>query len=527
MNRSRFHIPAFNALFRMDCWFAVLSGALLALAFPKPDISFLAWVAFVPLLLSIGKKSPAGAFRLGFTSGMVAYGMLLYWLNIVMVTYGNLHWSVSVCLYLLLVAYLALYTGIIAWLVRRGEMAGVSPLLSFPILWVGLEFLRSFLMSGFPWASLGYSQYRTLPLIQIADITGVYGLSFLIALANVVLYKILKGIITRKPGDYPAKSAATLLLLMLLTLWYGFNRLNIPENGEQLKVALVQGNISQDVKWDPAFQEQTVEVYERLSRQPAVSGSDLVVWPESAAPFYFQNEGLYAERVRSLAAQLKSFLVFGAPAYDNGDGNRRLLNSAFLLGPDGGTLGRSDKIHLVPFGEYVPLARLLPFVHKLVAGIGDFSPGAEALPLTIGKGKIGVLVCFEGIFPELSRAYVKAGSRILVNISNDAWYKRSSAPYQHLSMTVFRAVENRVPLVRATNTGISAIIDSRGHIRGTTPLFKEAVLTGEVRLGAGGAFYTLYGDLFAWACLSAAALLAGILLLRKREKRSNECSERK
>lgn len=514
MDCRRFHIP-FSAVPRRDYWLAALSGVLLALSFPKPDLSFLAWVAFVPLLLSMSKKSPAMAFRLGFTCGMVAYGGLLYWLNIVMVTFGKLHWSVSVCLYLLLVAYLALYVGGIAFLLRRGEAVGISPLLAFPVLWVGLEYVRSFLLSGFPWASLGYSQYRTLPLIQIADLTGIYGLSFLIALANVVLYRMLKGVVTREPGAYPAKSAAMLLLLMVLTLWYGFDRLNSPETGEPLKVALVQGNIGQDVKWDPAFQEQTVAIYERLSRQLAVTGSDLVIWPESAAPFYFQDEELYAARLRSLAKELGSCLVFGAPAYDKEPGQIRYLNSAFLLGPGGETLGRSDKIHLVPFGEYVPLSGLLPFVHKLVVGIGDFSPGEKATPLTTGKGKIGVLVCFEGIFPELSRAYVKAGSRLLVNISNDAWYKRSSAPYQHLSMTVFRAVENRVPLVRATNTGITAIIDSRGHLHGATPLFKEAVLTGEVRLGSGDTLYSRYGDLFAWGCLALTGVIA-VMALRKK-----------
>jgi apolipoprotein N-acyltransferase len=186
--------------------------------------------------------------------------------------------------------------------------------------------------------------------------------------------------------------------------------------------------------------------------------------------------------------------------------------------------GRSDKIHLVPFGEYVPLKRILPFVNKLVEGIGDFAPGKSAVPLDIGKARIGVLVCYEGIFPELSRAYVNAGASVLVNISNDAWYKRSSAPYQHLSMTVFRAVENRVPLVRATNTGISAIIDSKGHFRGMTHLFREATLTGEVTPGAGGTIYSRYGDVFARLCLALAAGLAGLTYYRNW---SSRCSEKK
>lgn len=518
MGRRRFKISAANPVLRRDYILAILSGVLLALSFPKPGLSLLAWFAFVPLLLAMGKKSPAASFKLGFACGMTAYAGVFYWLNIVMITYGKLHWSVSVALYLILAAYIALYVGLTAWIVGRARDVGISPLFSFPVIWVGLEYLRSFLFTGFPWASLGYSQYRTLPLIQVSDIAGVYGLSFLIALGNIVLYLMLKGMAGKEKASYPTKGAAFFLLLMVVTLGYGFNRLNSTESGTPLKVSLIQGNIPQDVKWDPSFQEATVGIYERLSRQPSVTGSDLVVWPESAAPFFFQDDARYADRIRKLAVELKAGLITGSPAYDRTDSGVKYLNSAFLLAPSGDVVGRSDKIHLVPFGEYVPMANLLPFVNKLVTGIGDFSPGAAAVPLETGKGKAGILICFEGIFPELSRAYVQAGSRLLVNISNDAWYKKSSAPYQHLSMTVFRAVENRVPLVRATNTGISSIIDSKGHIRGMTPLFSEAVLAGEIRLGSGDTIYSRYGDIFAVSCL----ILSGFILLTALVKKSKK-----
>jgi apolipoprotein N-acyltransferase len=502
---------------RRDYFLAVLSGILFALSFPKADLSLLAWFSFVPLLLAIAKKRPGRAFRLGLICGLTAYGGILYWLNIVMTLYGKLPFFLSVLLYLVLVGYLALYVGIISWAVRKGELTGITPLISFPILWVGFEYLRSFLMTGFPWASLGYSQYRVLPLIQIADITGVYGLSFLIALANVVLLWLIRGAVMKGPSVYPTKSAALLFVLLLMTLGYGFMNLNSAEKGAPLKVALVQGNIAQDVKWDPAFQESTIAVYEKLTHEACAGGVDLVVWPESAIPFYFQDDTVYASRVKRIAASVRGYLLAGSPAYDNVDGAVKYRNSAFLLSPTGKLLGRSDKIHLVPFGEYVPLARFIPFVHKLVVGIGDFSPGAGTVPLSMEKGKLGALVCFEGIFPELSRGYVRAGSRLLVNITNDAWYGRSSAPYQHLSMSVFRAVENRVPLVRAANTGITAIIDSRGHFHGMTQLFKEAYLTGEVRMGEKETIYSRYGDIFAGLCLVLSALIL-VPTLKKHKK---------
>jgi apolipoprotein N-acyltransferase len=513
---SRFGMPDFAGIRKRDYGLAVLSGIFLALAFPEPQLAFFAWFAFVPLLLACGQKSAGKAFKLGFIAGLAAYGGILYWINIVMTTYGKLPIVVSFLIFMTLAAYLAIYVGVFLYLVRKGEEKGIPMLLSFPFLWVGLEYLRSFLLTGFPWASLGYSQYEVLPLIQIADVTGVYGLSFLIALSNIVIYQVIRGIVKKEPGFHPARGAVILLALIAGTLIYGFDRLNRVESGKPVKVALVQGNIDQAIKWDPAFQQATIAIYERLTRAAAAGGVDLVVWPESAVPFFFQDDEKYASQVRRLAEEIKSPIIFGSPAYDNVGGVIKYRNSAYLLSSTGRLVGRSDKIHLVPFGEYVPLAKMLPFVHKLVVGIGDFSPGTGTLPLSIGKGEVGVLICFEGIFPELSRNYVRAGSRLLVNVTNDAWYGRSSAPYQHLSMTVFRAVENRVPLVRAANTGISCIIDSKGRVSGRTPLFRETFVTGEVRLGEAGTVYNRYGDVFAVFCLAVSALCALIALFRKK-----------
>lgn len=489
---------------------------MLALSFPKPGLSILAWLAFLPLLYAVKDKSPQSSFKLGFLSGFVAYTAVFYWLNIVMTTYGKLPFLISCSLTLLMAAYLALFVAAAIGLTRFAEEHSIPPLFTLPFFWVALEYLRAHLLSGFPWALLGYSQYRTLPLIQTADITGVYGVSFLIILANIFLFQLWRWVRGKDGATYPFLATIVTVSLFLLTLFYGFISLNHENAGKEIKVALAQGNIPQDIKWNPDFQEETVAIYERLSRQTAGSGSQLVVWPESSLPFFFQKEDSYSKRISSLAQELNSNLIVSSPALESNSGKERLLNSAFLISVDGATLGRSDKVHLVPFGEYVPLATFLPFVKKMVQGIGDFSPGENITPLVAPFGKMGVLICFEGIFPEISREYVRNGAGLLVNITNDAWFGDSSAPYQHLSMTVFRAVENRVPLVRSANTGITAFIDSRGHIQGMTRLFREALLSSTVRMGSEHSIYTRYGDIFAWCCCIFTLVVTAMVTLRRR-----------
>jgi len=504
----------FSRIFPLKPWLsAAVSGLLLALSFPKPGLSIFAWIAFLPLFYSVRGKTFKRSFQLGWLTGFTAYCGIFYWLNIVMTTYGKLPLIISICLTLLMAAYLALYPALALACSRSAENGSVPQVIAFPILWVSLEYVRAYLLSGFPWALLGYTQYRTLPIIQIADLTGVYGVSFLILVVNVFLFQLWRWVRGKDGALYPFLSTAVALPLLVLSIWYGFVSLNKEAVGREIKVALAQGNIPQDIKWNPAFQEDTVAIYERLSRRTKGTAVDLIVWPESSLPFFFQKELIYSARVSSLARETGASLVVSSPALEQSNGRELLLNSAFMIAPDGSTVGRADKVHLVPFGEYVPLAKLLPFVKKMVEGIGDFSPGSGIVPLQATTCKAGILICFEGIFPEISREYVVKGADLLVNITNDAWFGDSSAPYQHLSMTVFRAVENRVPLVRSANTGVTAVIDSRGHIRGMTELFREALLTGSVRVGSERSFYTERGDIFAWICLltSLAVLISAAL----------------
>jgi apolipoprotein N-acyltransferase len=497
---------------------AVSSGAMIALSFPNPALSFLAWIALIPMLIAMEESSPRVAFRIGMTCGITAYAFILYWLNIVFTRYGHLPWPVSIAVYLLLVLWLAMFYGLSTSIARLGELVGIKAAFTLPVAWVAFDFIRSFLFSGFAWAMLGHSQFRTLPLIQIADLAGVYGITLLIVLANIVLHRALRAV-SGAGVPYPVKSAAVILLLLLGTVYYGFSRLNAPETSRSkpLRVALIQGNIPQDVKWSPAFRQQTLDTYERLTRDASRGGVDVIVWPESAVPFFFQDEPLQAERIRNLAREMNACLLFGSPAHELRNGRSTFLNSAFMVSPRGETLGRADKLHLVPFGEYVPMGSILTFINKIVVGIGDFAPGERAVTLDTGSTELGIQICYEVIFPELSRQYVQAGARVLVAITNDAWFGRSSAPYQHLAISTFRAIENRTPLIRAANTGVTAIIDQNGHIRTMTGLFVEAYRTGEVQPGSGQSIYLTIGDLPAWLCV---VLTAGVALLVWFKRRS-------
>lgn len=494
---------------------ALGSGLLLALSFPRLNLAPVAWVALIPLVL-VMERHP---FRSGFAAGVGFFGLVLYWLNIVMTTYGQMHPLFSLAAYLMLVIYLALFFGAATWAAcRLREHLGWSIMLTLPVFWVGFEFVRSFLFSGFPWASLGYSQISLLPLVQSADLTGVYGISFLLLLSNTALAQLIQTRRSRQP--LPWLGLGLTLLLFGANAGYGLLRLqqDLDSREQTAKVALVQGNIDQAVKWDPGYQQATVERYGELSRQVVTqSAADLIIWPESATPFYFQDGGSLAAQVSAVAGETGTALLFGSPAYEIVSSRPRYLNSAFMLSARGEVLGRSDKIHLVPFGEYVPLGRYLPFINKLVVGIGDFSPGTVK-PLPLGPNLVGVLVCFEGIFPELARDYVREGSQLLINITNDAWFGRSSAPAQHLAMTRFRALENRIWVARAANTGISALIAPSGRLTLETPIFETLAVSGTVGLGAQPTIYTRFGDLLPIFCLLLG--LAGLVKTRRRYGRS-------
>jgi apolipoprotein N-acyltransferase len=482
---------------------SIFSGVILIFSFPKFGVGLLAWIAFIPLLLALHTTDkPFKAAFWGFLAGIVFHIGLLYWISQVIVMYGYLPIYIGISAMILLSFCLSLYFALFSAALVFLRNKGFSEIVTAPLLWTCLEFIKSNIFTGFPWENLAYSQYQYLTIIQITDITGIYGLSFVVVFVNVLLFDLIA---QRQNGKMILSELTSGCIILALLVGYGtfsLNRVNTElKTAEALEVSLIQGNIDQNIKWNPQYQEASIEIYKNLSLVKAPVGRGLIVWPETATPFFFQDLFDLSVSVRAIPRLSSDWLLFGSPSYVEEGSRTFYMNSAFLLSPDGKIAGKYDKVHLVPYGEYVPLRNFFPFINKLVAGIGDFRKGEGNNPVKFGNHFLGILICYEGIFPELSREYKEKGANLLVNITNDAWFGRTSAPYQHLSMTVFRAVENRTFFLRSANTGISAIISPSGKIIKKTGLFERTILRGSVKLLDRKTIYALYGDIFVYICL--------------------------
>jgi len=493
----------------------ISSAILLTLAFPKYDMWILAWVGLIPLFFVVSRNIRKRVFLWCWFSGSLFYFLTVNWITHTMTQYGGMPLWLSFMVLLLLSVYLGLYTGLFGYLIKLISDKTSIPLpVAAPLLWVSLEFLKAHLISGFPWASLGYSQYKFLHIIQISDITGVYGVSFLIVAVNAALFSLF---LLRKESVLRNRtriiSISSVVFLFALSLCYGYYRLSRDYNSTDrgVKIAVLQGNIPQNLKWDSSFKRRTVDIYKRLTNEAAVHNPDLVIWPETAAPFFFQEDSQYRDEILDIASAGHTYLLFGNPAYEITDNNvQNMLNSAYLISPDRETLARYDKIHLVPFGEYVPLSKILFFIEKITAGTGDFTPGRDYVVMELPQGKFGVVICYEVIFPGLVRKFVLNGAEFMATITNDAWFGKTSAPYQHFTMAVFRSVENRIYFARSANTGISGFISPKGEILQASPIFEESLLIRNIFPSDTKTFYTKHGDMFAYGAI----LITCIMLIK-------------
>jgi apolipoprotein N-acyltransferase len=496
---------------------AGLSGALLALSFPTFGHPASAWVACIPLLVALhDRPSVRRAFGLGLTTGALYFAGTLPWLTQVMVAFGGIPRPVGVLLNGMLVAYLALFPAAFAVMVvvlcRRFGSLG---LLGAAPLWLTTELGRLWILGGFPWELVGYSQTSVLPVAQLASLVGVHGITLLVIFVNSALAVALVG-----PSRYRGRVLVTVGVLVAAVVGFGQARLSdnrLVSQGDPLRVALVQGNIPQDQKWDGDRETQILNRYLDLSRQGAADGAELVVWPESSTPFSFEGHPS-GEEIRQLARDTGVHLIFGSTQM-RVDPEVQLFNAAFALTPDGETAAVYHKMHLVPFGEYVPFRSLLSFVGPLVEAVGPFSPGLRASTIPVGSHQVSAAICYEVIYPGLIRDFVRNGSELLTAITNDAWYERSAAPHQHFQQAAMRAIEHGRYLVRAANTGISGVVDPYGRVVRQSELFETTVVTENVRLLTELTFYTQVGDLPAYLCL-VLTVVAMLVAWRPRVGRS-------
>lgn len=496
---------------------AVVAGALaLTAAFPKADIHALAWVALVPLLLSSAGGDRARGWWLGVLFGFVHQATALYWLSHAMTHFGGLSLPLAAVATLALAAYLAIFWGLLGIVASRADLRHPAGPLLVAAAWAGLAWAQSWLLSGFPWTLLGYAAARTDTLGQLASVTGVYGPGFLAVAINGSIAALL--LHRRAALPSAVLPVAGLLAATLFGIWElaGAPAAMGPAGEGALRVGMVQGNVPQDRKWSPEARQQVMQDHLRLTRDAVAEGAQVVFWPESSWPdaYGLERDATAQALLGDIAGSGGVALVVGTVHVgEDPGGDLWVANSAVLVDADGSLGGRYDKTHLVPFGEYLPLRRWLGALGPLVQAVGEMREGsASQPPLRSAAGPlppVGLSICYEIIFPGIAARQARQGAELLATLTNDAWYGDTSGPYQHVAMARLRAIENRRWLVRAANTGISAVFDPWGRQVVASRLNEQTTLTAAVQPRTGLTLYSRRGDVFAVAC----ALVTGVALL--------------
>ena len=515
-------------------WLLILLSAVLqVLIFPLPGLYVLCWFALTPLVIGLLRARPAGelqieglsrlqaatpwqGFVLAYACGIIFYAGTCYWIYDTMHQYGGLSVAMALLVLFLFCCYLGLYHGLFGLLVAilaRGR-DDRRALVVCPFLWVGVELART-RITGFPWNLLGIAQVDNVALSRIAAWTGVYGISFEILLVNVALAAAFLVPRQKRSAMVVAAVAAAVVLQA--------GRLVEPPPVSRNRAALlVQQNIPVSADWNPAYYQQTLDDLTKLtlkSAQDSVRKIDLIVWPESPAPF-FTNESYFRQAVSTMAREARIPVVSGAIGNDAPSVNSEgpLFNSAVLIGPNGEWHSRYDKAHLVPFGEYLPFPSIFSFAGGLTKEVGQFEHGDSMRPLDAAGEQLGVFICYESIFPDEVRQFANNGAQVFVNISNDGWYGDSGAYAQHLNQTRMRAVENDRWILSATDTGVTASIDPYGRVVARIPRKQRTALVAPYSLTFVTTFYTRHGDWFAYACaiISVGALIASFIIPKHR-----------
>jgi apolipoprotein N-acyltransferase len=500
---------------------AIISGAIAGISFLPGKFSWLCWFSLVPLGIAIVKTDKRYPFRssflLGLVSGFVFYSITCYWVwPTITVAGGGVVLAFSGAF--LLAGYLALYWGLAALFWKYSHrLNSFFGCFAIAAVWVLADYIRTYLFSGFPWASLGYSQWKDLALVQIAEWTGVYGVTFLIVLFNsaIVQFIALRRPSLAKGARVGLVAGITVLVLCGIGLFRYFQISRESTGVDSVSVAVLQGNIDPYVKWDTEGLRSSIRVYSELLEKTASKRPepDVVVWPESAIPALLADESGLMHWALPLVQQVDASHLIGALTQASPE-KHGYFNSLYLLKPDGEIGGVYHKVHLVPYGEYIPMERFLRSFIPLLREVGGFKSGRDIKTLKDTKATFGPLICYETLFPGLSRNLVRKGANVLVNITQEGWYRSLAFAYQSLGVAVFRAVETRRPLVRAGNTGISAFIDQSGNVSKTLPLGVSGVLIDRVIPCSFLTFYVKYGDIFVIIC---AVILTAVIIYGRRK----------
>jgi apolipoprotein N-acyltransferase len=517
----------------------LLSAGLLTLAFPRYNLGWLGWVALVPLLSVISGRNATHGFFQAFLCGMIFFVLAFDWVFEAS-GYTLLH-------HLLLCAYMGLYFGLFGTLFsllckRRGV---TMALFSAPFIWVLLEYLRSNMgFMALPYAWLGFTQYAHPLVIQIASVAGAYGISFVLATVNSAVTALLLALLYRSKNfnirpNRPISNrglvgiAATAAFFIIFTLCYGMIVVSNPTVGKKIKVSVVQGNIEQAKKWDRRYRNYILETYEELSREASKDQPTLIIWPEAATPGFVLSDFPLKKRFTELVREINAHFLIGSSEYPKLQkpplGIGQVGNTALFFSPDGKVMGQYLKIHLLPFAEYVPYQKLIPWPQFIVPkGRKVFeAPGSEMTLFDLQGAKFGALICWENIFPELFRSFVKEGAHFMVNITNEAWFGKSVGPQHYLISSVFRAVENRVYVVRCANTGISCFIDPYGRVvdrvkdKKGQDIFVRGVLTETVIPLDSRTVYTRYGDWLVSISAGVSLIFISFAFLRRKPEKDN------
>jgi len=494
---------------------SITSGILFALAFPNVAAGWLIFIALVPLFVSIANaRNGWEAFFLGWTSQATAWLLMVPWVVRVMSHYGGLPYATGVAIFVAMCVLLGLYGGAFAAIVKRIDPRDhFSRWLLVPLAWAAIEYARTYLLTGFPWNLIAASIVDYTPLVQFDRFAGPYALGVLILLPSTL---ISWWIVARPQGI--ARVIVTASVVIVCFVWWATGLVASklvaqPETGKTATAALLQPNISQEMRWDD---RSLVTIFDRMMDMTTAAlarNVPVVIWPESTVPLAYARTSFFRDAVEGISRQHHADIILGSVAED--PTQDKMWNAAFLVS-NGVTIGHYDKIRLVPFGEYVPLRKMLFFAHKLVHAVGEFEFGTKDIPLQ-GRFRYGPAICYEIVFPQIGRMQVVHGADVLVTITNDAWYDGTSAPRQHLNQARLRAVENDRYLLRAATTGISAFVDPTGRIIEELPMNRQGIIYATFETRTSETPYARMGDWFAWvACVIVAIALAKETIQRKR-----------